>query len=204
MFVITADQRDSQVSEDLVPAGIDAVASVAGPRLALAPDRTAGDEIQTAVADAGAALEIVLRLTRMRTWSVGVGVGDVEEPLPASVRAARGPAFVRARDAVDRAKRAPTRVALTGGPDAPDAEALLRLLIELRDRRTPEGWEIHDLLAEGMSQRDAAAHLGITEGAGSLRARNAGLRTEEAAAPAVQRVLARLDDTVSPEASPAG
>lgn len=204
MFVVTADQRDSQVSDDLVPAGIDAVSSAAGRRLALAPERTAGDEIQTAVADAGAALEIVLQLTRLRTWSVGLGVGDVDQPLPANVRAARGAAFVHARDAVDRAKRAPTRVALTGGPDAVDAEALLRLLIELRDRRTPEGWEIHDLLAEGMSQRDAAAHLGITEGAVSLRARNAGLRTEEAAAPALERVLERLDRAISPEASPAG
>jgi DNA-directed RNA polymerase specialized sigma24 family protein len=56
---------------------------------------------------------------------------------------------------------------------------------------------VHDLLAEGLNQRDAARRLGISEGAVSLRARNAGLRTEEAAAPAVQRLLARLDDEVS-------
>ncbi|MBD8024998.1 DNA-binding protein [Microbacterium gallinarum] len=197
MFVVTADQRDSQVSDDLVPAGLHAITAAAGPRLALAPERTAGDEIQTAIADAAGALEIVLQLTRLGTWSVGIGVGLVEEPLPANVRAARGPAFVHARDAVDRAKRAPTRVALTAGPEGQDPEALLRLLIELRDRRTAEGWEVHDLLAEGLNQRDAARRLGISEGAVSLRARNAGLRTEEAAAPAVQRLLARLDDEVS-------
>jgi DNA-binding NarL/FixJ family response regulator len=191
MFVVTADQRDSQVSDDLVPAGLHAITAAAGPRLALAPERTAGDEIQTAIADAAGALEIVLQLTRLGTWSL------VEEPLPANVRAARGPAFVHARDAVDRAKRAPTRVALTAGPEGQDPEALLRLLIELRDRRTAEGWEVHDLLAEGLNQRDAARRLGISEGAVSLRARNAGLRTEEAAAPAVQRLLARLDDEVS-------
>ncbi|WP_127472555.1 DNA-binding protein [Microbacterium sulfonylureivorans] len=198
MFVVTADQRDSRINDDLVPAGLDAVSALAGSRLALAPERTAGDEIQVALPDAGATLEIVLHLTRLRTWSVGIGVGSVEEPLPANVRAARGAAFLHARDAVERAKRAPTRVAMAGGQEGSDAEALLRLLIELRDRRTPEGWEIHDLLAEGLSQRAAAARLGITEGAVSLRARNAGLRAEEAALPALERVLARADDVLSP------
>lgn len=203
MFVVTADQRDSRVNDDLVPAGIAAVNAAAGPRIALAPERTAGDEIQTAVVAAAGVLEIVLELTRQRTWRVGVGVGPVEMPLPANVRAARGPAFVHARDAVERAKRAPTRVALTGADGAADAEALLRLLIELRDRRTAEGWEIYDLLAAGLSQRDAAARLGITESAVSLRVRNAGLRTEEAAVPALERVLSRLDSSPDGPAAPA-
>lgn len=197
MYVVTADQRDSRTNDDLVPSGLQAVSAVAGPRLALAPERTAGDEIQVALSDAGAALEIVLHLTRAETWSVGVGIGAVEEPLPANVRAARGPAFLHARDAVERAKRAPTRVAVSGGQEGADAEALLRLLIELRDRRTAEGWEIHDLLTEGISQRDAAARLGITEGAVSLRVRNAALRVEEAAVPALERVLARADEALS-------
>lgn len=197
MFVVTADQRASRISDDLVPAGLDAVATLAGPRLALAPERTAGDELQVAVADARATLEIALHLTRLQTWSVGIGVGEVEIPLPANVRAARGAAFLHARDAVERAKRTPTRVALAGGDGGADAEALLRLLIEVRDRRTPEGWEIHDLLAEGLTQRDAAGRLGITEGAVSLRARNAALRTEEAAVPALERVLERLDGGLS-------
>ncbi|MHC2999150.1 DNA-binding protein [Microbacterium sp. HJ5] len=201
MFVVTADQRDSRVSDDLVPSGLAAVSALAGPRLALAPERTAGDEIQLAVPGAQALLEVVLHLTRSRAWSVGIGVGPVEEPLPANVRAARGPAFVHARDAVDRAKRAATRVALTAGEEGADAEALLRLLIELRDRRTPEGWEVHDLLAGGLNQRDAAARLKITEAAVSLRVRNAGLRTEEAAVPAIERVLARLDGALSREPS---
>ena len=198
MFVVTADQRDSRISDDLVPAGLDAVSTLAGPRLALAPERTAGDEIQVALADAAATLQIVLHLTRLGTWSVGVGVGSVEEPLPANVRAARGTAFLNARDAVERAKRAPTRVAVAGGQEGADAEALLRLLIELRDRRSAEGWEIHDLLADGLTQREAAARLGITEGAVSLRARNAALRAEEAAIPALERVMAGADASLSP------
>ena len=199
MYVITTDQRDSRTSADLVPAALSAVAAHAPRGVALAPERTAGDEVQVAVADAGSVLAIVLDLTRTGRWSVGVGVGEVETPLPDSVRAARGEAFLNARDAVDRAKKATTRVAVTAPEGGADAEALVRLLVELRDRRSVEGWEVYDLLSEGITQREAAARLGISEAAVSLRARSAGLRTEEAAVPALIRVLAGLDPTVVPD-----
>jgi len=199
MFVITSDQRDSRSSADLVPAALASVDAKGHQGLALAPERTAGDEIQVAVADAGALLGIVLDLTRSGRWSVGVGAGEVESPLPDSVRAARGEAFVNARDAVERAKKAATRVAITAPEGGADAEALVRLLVELRDRRTAEGWEIYDLLAEGITQREAAARLGISEGAVSLRVKSAGLRTEEAAVPALVRVLARLSPGPVPD-----
>ena len=193
MFVLTADQRDSRANADLVPAALEVVNRRGKTALTLAPERTAGDEIQVAVADPAAVLSIVLELTRTGRWSVGVGVGDVESPLPPSVRAARGEAFIHARDAVDRAKKASTRLAITARSENDDAEALVRLLIELRDRRTPEGWEVYDLLAAGRSQREAAALLGISQGAVSLRAKAAGLRAEEAAVPALERALGRLD-----------
>lgn len=193
MFVITADQRSSRTSRDLVPDALTAVVAHGRQGLALEPERTAGDEVQAAVTDASTLLAIVLDLTRTGRWSVGVGVGEIEQPLPPSVRAGRGSAFVNARDAVDRAKKAPTRLAITGTEEATDAESLVRLMVELRDRRTPEGWEVYDLLAEGLTQREAAARLGITEGAVSMRAKSAGLRAEEAALPALIRVLARAD-----------
>jgi hypothetical protein len=199
MYVITTDQRDSRTSADLVPAALSAVATHAPRGVALAPERTAGDEVQVAVADAESVLSIVLDLTRTGRWSVGVGVGEVETPLPKSVRAARGEAFLNARDAVDRAKKATTRVAVTAPEGGADAEALVRLLVELRDRRSVEGWEVYDLLSEGITQREAAARLGISEAAVSLRVRSAGLRTEEAAVPALIRVLAGLDPTVVPD-----
>ncbi|WP_426324845.1 DNA-binding protein [Microbacterium sp. E-13] len=199
MFVITSDQRDSRRTDDLVPATLVALGAHTGRGLALAPERTAGDEVQVAVADPEAALTIVLELTRTGQWSVGLGIGTVESPLPDSVRAARGDAFVNARDAVDRAKKATTRLAITGPGDDDDAEALVRLLVDLRDRRTTEGWEVYDLLAEGLTQRDAAVRLGISEGAVSLRVKAAGLRTEEAAVPALTRVLARLDPPSMPD-----
>ncbi|WP_110590505.1 winged helix-turn-helix transcriptional regulator [Microbacterium suaedae] len=192
MFIVTADQRDSQTGADLVPAGIATVERAAADGLALPPERTAGDEIQAAITSAASALAVILALTRAETWSVGLGVGDVEAPLPREVRAARGAAFVRARDAVDRAKKAPSRIAISG-EGAGDAEALVRLLVELRDRRTDEGWEVHDLLVGGITQREAAERIGISEGAVSRRVSTAALRTEEAAVPALTRILEALD-----------
>jgi hypothetical protein len=202
MYVLTADQRASRVNADAVPSALAVVTRRGAGGLALPPERTAGDELQVAVADPSAALSIVLELTRAGEWAVGVGVGAVESPLPQSVRAARGEAFINARDAVDRAKKTPTRLAVTAPAGGEDAEALIRLLVELRDRRTPEGWEVYDLLADGLTQRDAAARLGVSEGAISLRAKAAALRVEEAAVPALERVLARLDDGDRTIASP--
>lgn len=193
VFVITADQRGSRNSADLVPAGLRAITSRGGARLGLGPERTAGDEVQVAIPDVRAVIDVALDLSRSHDWSIGIGVGPVEQPLPEDVRAARGAAFLNAREGVERAKKAPTRISVVGGEEGADAEALLRLLVELRDRRTDEGWELHDLLAEGLTQRDAAERLGITEGAVSQRARNAGLRTEEGALPALERLLRRAD-----------
>lgn len=105
MFVITADQHDSRTSEDLVPDALDEIARLAGSALLLPPERTAGDEVQALIRDADAALTVALALTRTEQWSVGVGIGRVEDPLPDNVRAARGSAFLAARDAVDAAKR---------------------------------------------------------------------------------------------------
>jgi hypothetical protein len=191
MLVITADQRNSRTHADLVPAALVDVARVAAGRLALAADRNAGDELQAATDDGAAALDIVLHLVRSGDWSVGVGVGEMESPAPAEIRSARGPAFIHAREAVERAKSSVWRVAVTGPGDsgADRVEALLRLLVELRERRTAPGWEVADLLATGLTQKEIAAHLGITETAVSLRAKAAGLRAEEAAIPALAGLL---------------
>lgn len=194
MFVITADQRDSRTSADLVPDGVALVEAVGGARLTLPVQRNAGDELQALTAGAAAALEICLALLRDGRWSVGLGAGALETPLPADIRAARGSAFVLARDAVERAKSVPGRVAVSAADTiaAEDAQAYLRLLVDLRDRRSAHGWEVADLLAQGLTQKRIAAQLGITPTAVSLRAKAAGLRLEEAALPALVRTLERL------------
>ena len=195
MFVITADQRDSRTNVDLVPEGVALAARAGGDRLALPVERNAGDEIQGMTGSAAAALDIALVLLRDGRWSVGLGAGSAQNPLPGDIRAARGPVFVLARGAVDRAKRAAGRIAVGAADEtaAADAEAYLRLLADLRDRRSPQGWEVADLLARGMTQKSIAAELGITPTAVSLRAKAAGLRLEEAAIPALVRTLEGLD-----------
>jgi hypothetical protein len=193
MYALTADQRASRRSPDLVPRALLLLERAGGDNLATAPQRNAGDEVQTLTPDARTALTLALALLRDGHWSVGIGVGDVESPTPSDVRAARGDALIRARDAVERAKQVATRIAVSAedAVAADDVEAVMRLLVEVRDRRTERGWEVADLVEAGMSQKQAAAALGITPTAVSLRAKAAGLRAEEQAIPVLERLLAR-------------
>ena len=197
MFIITADQVDSRHLDDIAGPTTSKLNELYGERLALPVDRNAGDEIQALVADAATALAIIADLTRTGEWSVGCGVGRVRTPLPANTREASGPGFIAARAAVERAKNAQLRFALVGeSPDeAPGAEALIELLLLIRSRRTPEGWELFDLVASGLTQAAAAKVLGISPQAASQRARAAGIRPELAAFPALAAALSRVDVT---------
>jgi hypothetical protein len=194
VFALTADQVGSRSQPDLTDAGLALVVAAGADRLLLPPDRTAGDEIQVATGDAGTALGIALRLTRDGRWSVGLGIGDVREPLPDATRAMTGSAFILARDAVEDAKKSPTRFALAIDegrlPDTALLQPLVDLLLLLRARRTPEGWEVADLLGTGSTQAQVAASLGITPQAVSLRVRKAHLNTERAAIAALTELLA--------------
>lgn len=207
MFVITADQVDSRNQPDRAASVLDALNGPTGPRLLLPADRTAGDEVQILPAGAEETLAIVLELTREDAWSVGVGIGPARLPLPRATREATGEAFFAARDAVTRAKKSQTRFALTraGNDDGDglrgvDVEALISLLLVLRERRTDGGWELYDLLTTGLTQSESAERLGITAGAASLRARAAGIRVERASSEALVRLL----DTVNRSADPDG
>ena len=191
MFVLTIDQIDSRHHDDRVGGAIDDVHTRFSRWLVGVPERTAGDEFQVATRRGGVALDIALQFARTEGWSVGLGVGSVSLPLGDSVRAMSGSAFVNARDAVTAAKKRPTRFALVADPGAVAAQSLdplIRLLITLRDRRTPEGWELFDLL-EGDDLRGsppltltaAAERLGITVQAASQRALTAGLRLDREA-----------------------
>ena len=193
MFVITVDQVDSSHTRDAVG---DALARLADRVLVLPAERTAGDEFQMLIDDAATTLATILDLTRTGRWSVGCGVGAVRTPLPSSIREAAGPAFIAARAAVDRAKKRPSRFALEA-PDAMDGaarlEAIIDLLLATRARRSPEGWQLFDLLESGLTQAAAAARLGISPQAASLRAQAADLRVETAVTAALVTLLAQLD-----------
>lgn len=193
MFAITADQIDSRHGPDLADDGLALLARVAGDHLALPADRTAGDEIQALTPDARTALEMILALVRTGAWSVGLGIGEVRTPLPTATRAASGTALIAARDAVEAAKRRPWHVAVAGDGIHPRAETLqtmLELLLQLRERRSPEGWELADLVEAGLTQADAAGRLGISPQAASKRALAAGVRLDLAARDGITELLA--------------
>ncbi|MET0303343.1 MAG: DNA-binding protein [Microbacteriaceae bacterium] len=197
MFAITADQVDSRGRADLADEALRLIESIAAGRLVLPADRTAGDEVQALTDDPAAALEVILALTRTGSWSVGCGIGSVRTPLPDQTRAATGDAFILARDAVDAAKRRPTRVSIRIADDRRladgDVEPLLDLLLLLRSRRSDEGWQLHEVLAEGVTQTEAARRLDISPQAVSQRAQTAQLRVDDLARPALARLLADAD-----------
>lgn len=200
MFVITADQVDSRSKADLVASTLNRL-NDGSVHTILDADRTAGDELQVLLEDASDTLTVTLQLTRSGLWSVGCGVGNVHTPLPRNIREATGDAFVAARRAVDNAKKRHTKFALETEPaseHATDAESLINMLLAVRARRSPQGWEIHDLMDENaMTQADAAARLGISPQAVSLRIRAGEIRTEVAALAPLTRILAQLDSVVT-------
>ena len=200
MFVITADQIDSRNDHDRARAMIARLVDQSPTAFSLPPDQTAGDEIQLLISAARPTLDAILTLHRSGHWSIGLGVGTVRTPLPTSTRHATGGAFIAARDAVLRAKRTEAHFALEVEPEsahrdetASGIEALLTMLLLLRQRRTVQGWEAGDLFESGLAQTDIAASLGITTGAVSQRLKTAQYRVEQAARPALVRLLKQLD-----------
>jgi hypothetical protein len=203
MFVLTVDQRGSRRHGDKVPRLLSAVAGLVGaPGVAVPFDRTVGDEVQAVLDDPSLVVDVALRLVRLREWSIGIGIGPVDRPLPATAREGSGEAFVRARDAVERAKRRPGDVALavtgarSGEPAerAHDAQALLRLLGGIVSRRSAAGWEVVDRLAPGgTTQREVAAALGISEQAVSQRVLASMWADESAVRPLAARLLREAD-----------
>ncbi len=196
MFAITADQIDSRHRPDHAEDALAILAHTAAGRLLLPADRTAGDEVQALTQDPRTALEIVLALARTGLWSVGLGIGGVRTPLPSATRAVTGDALVAAREAVEAAKRRQWRAAVVGAGTRPSAgtlQAMLELLLQLRERRSPEGWELYDLVEAGLTQAQAAERLGITPQAASKRAIAAAVRLDAAAREGIVELLTAAD-----------
>lgn len=190
--VLTVDQRGSRSGPDLVPATLERLAALP----ALLPfERTAGDELQGVLEDPAALPAMVELLLREDAWNIGIGVGEAEDPLPASTRAGRGPVFVRARAGVTAAKRAPWHLTVVGDEDDVDARGLettLWLWAAVLARRTDRGWEVADLVAEGLSYDEAGRRLGITQSAVSQRAQAAGIVESRRARELAERLTADL------------
>ncbi|MFJ4296920.1 DNA-binding protein [Curtobacterium sp. NPDC089689] len=206
MIVITADQIDSRAGSDRVEAALRRVSDVLGGAAVLPPERTAGDEFQVLVSSGGAAVDVVRALTRQGGWSIGVGVGAVESPLPTSTRAATGPAFYAARAAVERAKSTPERFALEVAPgasrDTSEVEPLVAQTVRALGRRSAEGWELADLLDAGLSRTEAAARLDITPQAVAKRYASAELRSDAPVRAALAALLESADRSTDEEPTP--
>jgi len=185
--VITADQRGSRRSADLVPEALDVLSHYPS---SLGPERTAGDEIQILFRDAQPALEAVRHLVRLGQWRLGIGLGTVSTPLPGDIREARGAAFVAARSAIEAAHAQPSGMALatpsgfvgaaryrgdtTRDGMAREAWAVLVLLHQVWSRRSQEGWEVTERMRHASSAAQIAHDLGVSPSAVSQRLRAAG------------------------------
>jgi hypothetical protein len=201
MFVVVADQVGSRSGSDRVPAALASLGDVA----TLLPfERTAGDEIQGLLDEPAAVVAVLARLTRQGDWRIGIGAGAVDSPLPESTRAARGPAYLAARAAITAARTSPVDLALALAQNVrgeayrevidagADAETALWLLRSVLARRSEEGWELMDLLDQGLTNARAAERLAISPSAVSQRLARAARPEATRAAQLASRLLARL------------
>jgi hypothetical protein len=205
--ILTVDQRGSQSGPDLVPAVLDLLNDPALDPPARRFERTAGDEVQGVLDDGRAVVRRIALLLRAGVWNIGLGIGEVELPLPASTRAGRGEAFVLARQAVNRAKQQPSRLCVVG-PGAAGAgvgaepyraeqiETVAWLWAGVLNRRSARGWEVADLFAQGLTHAEAAHRLGISQSAVSQRAQAAGLVEADRAA---KLLAAMIDEELKTE-----
>jgi len=173
VVVLTVDQDDSRTGLDQVPAALEALRGVP----CLRPfERTVGDELQGLLDDPAALPAALEPLLRAGGWNIGVGIGPVETPLPDQTRAGRGEAYLAAREAVTSAKSSPWRLRANGAsPATRSLESAVWLWAALLARRTERGWQVSDLVDEGLTYDQAATRLGITQSAVSQRAAAAGI-----------------------------
>ena len=176
--VLTVDQRGStkRAATDRVPGALAGLADLGDVGLLRGFERTAGDEFQGVLDDPRTLAPVLERLLRDDTWNIGVGIGPVDEPLPESTRAGRGPAYVHAREAVTGAKSSPWHLRVVGDvPQARRLETSLWLWAAVLARRTAGGWEVADLVDSGLRYDQAAERLSISQSAVSQRAQAAGI-----------------------------
>ena len=182
VFVLTVDQRGSRSTSDLVPELLNSLNR--RPRrtgLLRKFERTAGDEVQGVLSEARPTIDVIVELLRSDNWYVGLGVGEVIEPLPRSTRAGNGDAYVFAREAVTRAKSSQHHVNVVGADArrAEQVETVLWLMASVLRRRSERGWAVADLLGEGLTRREIGVKLGISQSAVTQRAQAAGFAEEQ-------------------------
>lgn len=191
VFVLTIDQRHSRDHSDRVA---DLMARLRDIPTLSAFERTAGDEFQGVLLDSAAVRTTIYRLLRDGGWNVGIGIGQVEEPLPQDPREGRGEAFLAARTAVTAAKSSPWHLRVVGDDHyaCRQFETVIWLWAAILSRRTSRGWALADLVFSGLNYEQAAVALGITQSAVSQRAQAANLAEDRRAAELVTQMAGGL------------
>lgn len=199
MFVLTVDQKGSRRSGDRVDALLRQLEAPPGTYVR-GFERTAGDELQGVLDDPGSVVSLTVDLVRSGHWSIGIGIGAVRTPLPASTRAGHGEAFNLARTAVTRAKNRPAGVAVDGtdAERAAYAQSALDLLAAVVQRRSDRGWAAVDLVDQGLTQAQIGERLGISKQAVSQRLQAAEWHLEPGGRALSVHLLSAADAKVVP------
>lgn len=215
MFAVIADQKKSRSSTDAVASilrKLEHESERGAVRFELAPERTSGDEFEFLASDPLSVYRVLRLLIEDGRWHVGIGVGDVELPLPGDVREARGDALIRARRAVEVAKGLTPSVQLVvsdapvspRAPGGAPANTVLALVAELLERRLDTGWQavaaIEDPAKEKRPMSEVADSLGISRQALSNRLKAANWVLEQRSVPVLVSLLEQAERMASSSA----
>jgi hypothetical protein len=198
-FVLTIDQQASRREGGRAPEWAQELNDRHGDRLTLPFAVTAGDELQGLLTDPEAFVAAVRDSLRPAdAWWIGAGVGEVQEPLPQRVNEATGDAFVAARDAVEAAKKSSEGIAVRGaGVNVRGLNGALSALAHIARGRSEREWETVDLAEAGLTQREIAERLGVTQQAVSKRLAAGGWPAEQGARDAAVELAARALESAS-------
>ena len=177
VVVLTVDQHGSQdAAPDQVPAALERWPTSAGPaRLRAHRRRRVPGRARRPGRPARRARA---RCCASDAWNIGIGIGEVETPLPDQRPRRSRPGVRRAL-----ARRSPPPSPAPGasassGDDRGGACARDRRLAVGGGARTAvptRGWEVADLVDQGLTYDEAATRLGISQSAVSQRAAAAGI-----------------------------
>lgn len=149
--------------------------------------------------DASAAIDAILRTTRLNFCNIGLGIGPLYEPVPQDAELVDGRAVHRALGALEAAGHRGERVPIcVSGPEeniATGIEGLLRLLGQSIRTRSAAEWAVVDLMTPGVrgQQRAIAEALDITPQAVSAAIVRSGFNDEHDARAGLSRLLELAD-----------
>jgi hypothetical protein len=191
-IVLTIDQQGSRRQRLGVARLVRKLNSEPDIKLRRPFERTVGDELQGVIVDAKSLPGVLRTTTEAGTWWVGIGFGKTGRLGP-TTRESSGPAFYRARDAVQRAKKTPWGVAVSAGrsPAALELEDAISVWVTLLRARTPRGWEAANLRRQGLAEAEIAKRLRITQQAVNQRLHAAFFQQEERGSHLIERIGSR-------------